>query len=133
MLDREFPGAKFILSVRRDADEWYDSVVRFFTNLIGKGHLPTPDDLAQFTYRHKGWLLEAGKLVYDISTQEPFEKSRLIRAYESHNDAVAEYFRHRPQSLLTVNLAEADAAERIMTFLEMPYDGQTMPHLNRSR
>ena len=48
------------------------------------------------------------------------------------NAAVAEYFRHRPEALLTVNLADADAAERIMTFLGMPYDGRAMPHLNRT-
>src|SRR5262249_40440283 len=108
VLDREFPGAKFILSVRNDANEWYGSVVRFFTNMIGKGRLPTADDLREFPYRYEGWLLEMGKLVFGVSEQEPFEKSKLVRVYLSHNRAVAEYFRHRPQSLLTVNLADAD-------------------------
>ena len=31
-LDQPFPGSKFILSVRRDAEEWYGSLTRFATS-----------------------------------------------------------------------------------------------------
>jgi len=44
-----------------------------------------------------------------------------------------QYLRHRPEFLLTVNVAAADAAERIMAFVQIPYRGETMPHLNRMR
>ena len=132
-LDREFPGAKFILSVRSDADEWYGSLIRYFTNLIGKGRLPIADDLKEFPYPYKGWMFEAAMLIAATAEQELFDKSKWIRFYESHNAAVWEYFRHRPQSLLTIDLADRDAAERLMNFLGLPYDGQAMPHLNRTK
>jgi hypothetical protein len=132
-LDRAFPDAKFILSVRSDANEWHGSLVRFFTNMIGKGRVPIADDLKEFPYRYQGWLFDAAKLVFDISEAAPFDKTKLIRVYESHNAAVTEYFRHRSESLLTVNLADASTAKKIMTFLQLPYDGQPMPYLNRTR
>jgi hypothetical protein len=31
-----------------------------------------------------------------------------------------------------VNLADADAAEKIMNFLDIPYNDEIMPHLNRT-
>jgi Sulfotransferase domain len=131
-LDQAFPGSKFIMSVRRDAEEWYGSLTRFATQLINKGRLPTADDLKEFPYHHKGWAFESAKLIYDVSEDDLFNRARFMKAYESHIDSVTEYFRHRPESLLRINVAAADAVERIMAFLEMPYRGETMPHLNRT-
>ncbi|HEY2526820.1 MAG TPA: sulfotransferase [Xanthobacteraceae bacterium] len=131
-LDEAFPTAKFILSVRDSAEQWYHSLTRFHARLIGKGRLPTANDLKDCPYRHKGWLFEAMQLIYGVSEKEPYEKSRLIAQYEGHNRAVADYFRLRPESLLTLNLAETDAAAKIMSFLKLPFTGETMPHLNRS-
>jgi hypothetical protein len=45
-LDAAFPGSKFILSVRNDADQWCDSLIRFHAKLIGKGRTPTAQDPA---------------------------------------------------------------------------------------
>ncbi len=131
-LDSAFPGAKFIHSVRDDAAQWYRSITRFHTNIGEKDRLPTADDLKEYPYRYKGWLFEAMQLIYGTPEQEPYDKARLTAAYEGHNRAIAEYFRHRPESLLTINAADARAAEKILHFLGMAYTGQTMPHLNRS-
>jgi Sulfotransferase domain len=131
-LDEAFPTAKFILSVRDNAEQWYRSLTRFHAQLIGKGRLPTANDLKDCPYRYRGWLFEAMQLIYGISEKEPYEKVRLIAQYDSHNRSVADYFRLRPEALLTLNLSETDAATKIMTFLELPFTGETMPHLNRS-
>jgi hypothetical protein len=131
-LDETFHGAKFILSVRDDAEQWYRSLTRFHANVIGKGHLPTAADLKECPYRHRGYLFEAMRVIYGISAEEPYEKSRLIAQYENHNRAVADYFRQRPDSLLTLNLSRENAAAKIMNFLKLPYSGELMPHLNRS-
>jgi Sulfotransferase domain len=131
-LDQAFPGSKFILSVRNDAEQWYHSLTGYHEMVIGKGRRPTADDLKDCPYRYKGWLFEVMQLIYGVSEQAPYEKSLLITQYENHNRTVAEYFRSRPESLLIVNLEEENAAERIMDFLSLPYAGETMPHLNRS-
>lgn len=132
-LDQAYPGSKFILSVRHDAEEWYGSLTRFATKLVGKGRLPTGEDLKAFSYHQAGWVLEAAKLIYDVCERDPFKKAPLIKAYERHIDMVTHYFRHRRESLLTINVAAADAAERITAFLQRPYRGEIMPHLNRTR
>jgi hypothetical protein len=131
-LDSAYPGAQFILSVRDDPDQWYNSFIRFYIKLIGKGRLPTATDLKEFTYRYKGWIFEVLQLIYGISEHDPFERLPLTRTYELHNETVRYYFEHRPQSLLTINISDPCAAKKIMTFIGLPFRGEIMPHLNRS-
>jgi len=131
-LDMAFPGSKFVLSVRDSAEQWYASLLRFNTLIVGKGRLPTGDDLKEFSYRHRGWVLEAAQLIYGVSEEDPFNKSRLMAAYENHNYAVQQYFRYRPKTLIVVNLADDGAARKMCEFLGLSYAGQSMPHLNPS-
>ena len=103
-LDQALSGSKSpILSVRHDAEEWYGSLTRFATKLVGKGRLPTGDDLKAFSYHQAGWVLEAAKLIYDVCERDPFKKAPLIKAYEHHIDMVTHYFRHRRRSLASHN------------------------------
>jgi hypothetical protein len=130
-LDQAFPDAKFILSVRDDAEQWYRSLTRYHTKILGKGCLPTADDLKKFIYIYEGWIFDSMQLIYGISEDDPYPKTQLIAQYEAHNRTVADYFRTRPEALLTVDLSDPRAAASIMTFLELPYSGETMPHLNQ--
>lgn len=132
-MDTAFPGSKFILSVRDDPEQWYVSLTRFHTKLLGRGRLPTAADLREFPYRYKGWILESLILVYGVAEDEPYRKDILINAYERHNAAVKKYFTHCSASLLVVNVAEPDTAQRIIEFVGLPYQGEQIPHLNRSR
>jgi Sulfotransferase domain len=131
-MDAAFPGSKFVLSVRDDPEQWYRSLTRFHTKLIGKGRLPTAEDLKDFPYRYKGWILEALCLVYGVSETDPYEKDRLIAAYQNHNRTVEEFFRLREDSFLKINLSSVRAARTVAEFLDIPYQGQKMPHSNRS-
>lgn len=131
-MDAAFPGSKFILSVRDDAEQWYTSLTRFHTALIGKGRLPTAEDLKDFPYRYKGWMFEVQTLVYGVSETKPYEKDRLIAAYDDHNRTIEEYFRYREDCFLKVNLSDAGVAQAIPKFLGVPSSGRGMPHLNRS-
>jgi hypothetical protein len=131
-MDMTFPNSKFILSVRDNSEQWYRSLTRFHTKIIGKGTLPTVDDLGECLYRYKGWMLEAFRLAYDVSDEEPYAKEKVIRAYERHNDEVKRYFRYRKESLLVVKVSDESAARQIMEFVGLQYRGEQMPHLNRS-
>ncbi|HEY5073294.1 MAG TPA: sulfotransferase [Pyrinomonadaceae bacterium] len=131
-MDMAFPNSKFILSVRDDGEQWFGSLIRFHTKLIGKGRLPTAEDLRVFPYRYAGWILEALKLVYGVTDEEPYRKETLITAYERHNDEVKRYFRYRSESLLVINISDKGAAERIIEFVGLDYHDELMPHLNRS-
>ena len=131
-LDQAFPGAKFILTTRDDAEQWYRSLTRFHTKLVGKGRLPSPEDLKACSYRRKGWILEALQLVYGVSERDPYNKQRLIAAYEQHNRSVADYFKGRDASLVTINLAHRDVPRQLAGFLGVSCGDEPMPHLNQS-
>lgn len=131
-MDMAFPGSKFILSVRDNPDRWCDSLIRFHTKLIGKGRLPTAQDLREYPYAWPGWLLQAMQLMYDVDEDDPYDRFQLIDSYDRHIYNVQRYFKKRPDALLTINVGDDDAAERLLAFVGVPQSDATMPRLNRS-
>jgi hypothetical protein len=136
-LDQAYPGSKFILSVRDSAEQWFDSFVRFQTQLLGLDHPPTAQDLAAFEYRRearrRGELWRRHQLIYGADEKHLYDPALYQNHYERHNDDIRLYFRHRPADLLELNLARPDSMERLCRFLEVPYSGQPMPRENVSR
>ena len=132
VLDSCFPHAKFILSVRGSADEWYNSLIRFHTKIVGKGRIPTPKDLKEFPYRQKGWLWDNMRIVYEIDENTLYDAALYKRHYDQHNDAVREYFRNRPDDLLEINLRHACAEQQLGAFLGVADSDGLLPHLNRT-
>jgi hypothetical protein len=132
-LDHAFPGAKFILTVRNSPDEWFDSLTRFHTQLIGKNRLPTADDLKAFPYNGEGWMWHAHALIFGVDEDSLYDRPTYIRHYQRRRRAVEEYFGHRPGDLLVLNVADPDAMEKLAQFLGRDARGCSMPHLNKSR
>jgi hypothetical protein len=134
IMDYVFPDSKFILTVRDDAEAWYESTTRFLTQVIGKDRLPTAEDLQEFPYRGhlKGWIWRAYELIFSIDESTLFDRKLFIRAYEDHNKRVCEYFRYRQDDLLVLNLSDPDSVGRLCAFLGVDSSGVAMPHLNRS-
>jgi hypothetical protein len=131
-LDQKFPGSKFILTVRDSPEQWYESLTRFHAVLFGHGRIPTLDDLKAATHIYPGFVFEANRLLYNTPPDEPYNKDQLIASYNAHNDAVLEYFRHRPGDLLVLNVAEPDAYDRLCKFLGKPCTGEKFPWENRT-
>lgn len=132
-MDEAFPNSKFILTVRDNADEWYESMVRFHSWIVGKERIPTAEDLRQFNFHYPGYVLDALKLVFGADEADIYNRDLYIRWYEEHNKKIIEYFEGRPDDLLVLNVGEPDAMERLLVFLGYPYTGQKMPHLNASK
>lgn len=133
VMDEAYPGSKFILTVRNNADEWYESLVRFHSKIVGRGRIPTADDLRQFNYRYPGYMLDVLRLSYGAEESALYNRDVYIQYYEDHNNQVIEHFKARPDDLLVLNIGEPDAMERLIRFLGYPYTGQKMPHLNVSK
>jgi hypothetical protein len=129
VLDYAFPNSKFILTVRNSTDEWYRSLTTFHTNLIGKGRLPTAEDLKASPILYDGWLWSTLHLIGGVDEADPYNRERWTRLYEEHNANILSYFRYRPESLLVLNLAEASAMSRLCAFLGVPDNGMSMPHI----
>lgn len=131
-MDAAFPGSKFVLTVRSSPEEWYESMIRFQTKRIGKGRLPTVEDLKADDYVAKGWAWRNRELIYGHREDELWDETIYKSHYVRHNERVREYFRHRPADLLVLNLAEEESMRRLCDFLGRPWSGQQMPRLNRS-
>lgn len=133
VLDHAYPGAKFILTIRDSADEWFDSLLRFHTKLIGKQRVPTADDLCEYEYLGQGWLWHAHQLLFNVDESNLYARDHYVEQYERHNRQVLDYFRHRPGDLLVLNVGERDAMRALCEFLGVENDGRQMPHLNNSQ
>ncbi|MER9743949.1 sulfotransferase [Mesorhizobium sp. M0187] len=129
-LDIAFPGAKFILTVRDSADQWYKSVTTFHSHLIGVDRQPTPADLKQFGYHEPGWLWRQQLYVYGINEASLYDPEIYKAHYLKHNADVIEHFNGRPHSLLVLNLSRDTAAAELARFLGIGQLGMTIPHLN---
>lgn len=134
VLDHEFPGSKFILTVRDDPEQWYNSLVKFHSKKWGReGRIPTREDLQQATYLEKGRPWKANRLSYDTPEDDPYRKEILIQHYIDHNNSVKEYFRHRPDDLLVLNVAGKNAYQKLCDFLGMKPVGKTFPWKNKTK
>jgi hypothetical protein len=116
-LDAAFPGSKFILTVRENADIWYRSLTTFHAKIFGGGKIPTEDDLARANYRFQGWALCAMQAISAFPEGDPYNKECLVQAYDLHNARVQEYFRNRPTDLLKISLAAEGSFQQFCDFL----------------
>jgi hypothetical protein len=131
-LDQRFPGSKFVLTVRDSPEQWYDSLTRFHAALLGRHRLPTAADLKAARYVRPGWAYDVWRLVYGTPDDDLYNKERLVTSYLEHNRTVEEYFRHRPEDLFILNVAQPDAYDRLCRFLGKPCPGREFPRENRT-
>jgi len=137
-MDQAFPGSKFILTVRDSDEQWYASMIRFHTMRLrertGENRLPSARDLQEDPYIYPGYLWRLRQLVGRASEHDDlYDKTMLIRNYNEHNRRIQDYFRHRPNDLLVLNVGESSAMERLCRFLGRPFIGQLMPKRNESK
>ena len=132
-LDHAFPGAKFILTIRNNSDEWYRSLIRFHGKLLGVDRIPTPNDLKNFVYHGKGYLWHVQRYVLGVDETNLYDENIYKKNYENHNSQIKEYFRYRKDDLLVINLSDPTAMQTLCSFLDIKFTGQEMPHLNSSQ
>lgn len=123
-LDVAFPGSKFILTIRDDAEQWYLSITRFHAKKFGKyGKIPTVEDLKKASYVRRGFSYNT-VLLHGTPDSDPYNKAIMTAHYEKYNRDVMAYFKGRPDDLLVLNLSEEDAYQKFVDFLgvESPYD-----------
>jgi hypothetical protein len=109
LLDAQYPGSKFILTVR-PLDDWLDSRRRHVENNQAKR--------AQGAYH--GTFLEV-----DIDGW--------IAEYEAHHARVWQYFAGRPHQLLVVDVTANPAWGPLCEFLGQPEPAEPFPWANRYR
>ncbi|WP_310993577.1 sulfotransferase family protein [Aequorivita marina] len=131
-MDKAFPNSKFILTVRDSSDQWYNSVLKHVTRKSGKnGQLPTKEDLKN-SNPPRGNRWRNNRLVAITPEDKLYDKDLLIKHYENYNKTVKDYFRHRPDDLLILNVAENGAYKKLCDFLGKETDKADFPWKNKN-
>lgn len=118
--DREYPGSKFILTVR-DTENWLRSCETHWAkdpNLRRRA-----DDEVRTRLR---LLLRAAVYgSYDFSAE------RFRWVYQQHVSNVLDYFKDRPEDLLVLDVSGGEGYEKLAPFLGRPVPAEPFPQKNR--
>jgi hypothetical protein len=109
-LDRRYAEARFILTIRKDARTWFQSLLRH------------AEELGQS---------ETRRLVYGHAMPHGREEEH-ADIYEAHNRNVRRHFRGRPWRLLEVCWETGSGWQELCAFLGKEVPPSRFPHENRS-
>ena len=134
VLDHEFKSAKFILTVRRDAEQWYDSLVTFHGKRFGmNGRIPpSAEDLKSATYISKGLPYEIHKILYNTPDSNPYHKAYFIDYYNTYVNSVKDYFRHKSEKLILIDISVKEDYFRLCDFLKQKPLLKEFPWINKT-
>lgn len=111
ILDKIYPTAKFILTVR-EIESWLESCrVHFRTKLH-------PTELQLWNRR----------MVYG---SERYDNRTFRRVYRQHKQRVINYFADRPGKLLVLDVCGGEGYEKLCPFIGVPVLDAPFPHYNR--
>ena len=103
-LDQRFPGSKFILTVRKSSSIHASSS---WEHGVRRGTRRGP-------------------------AEDEYTRDK-IHTYESHNKAVLDYFKDRPEDLLVICWEKGDGWEELCGFLDLPQPNLPIPRSNSGR
>lgn len=114
-LDRLFPRAQFILTVRHEG-EWLDSCRRHYARKAPR--------------QMKGWQRWNRRCVFGIHgfDEDVFRQVRLV-----HTLRVKRLFAGRHGKLLVMNVCAGDGYDVLCPFLGLPVIDESFPHRNKGR
>ena len=127
-LFNRYPNAKFILTVRDDAETWGKSRIRFLTKAL-KGDL-SYRGLMSFEYSYPNFAIDVSKA---LSWNENIDFTSLqywVQRYEQHNTEVVRFFHNKP-NFIVINVNNKSDIQRLNKFLGQE-DTPKFPHLNQT-
>ncbi|BCG64114.1 MAG: hypothetical protein methR_P1880 [Methyloprofundus sp.] len=114
-LDKEYPAAKFILTIR-DMDSWLKSCKKQFNQKSA--------DL-QSEAQHA--------LFFDLYGTTVFDEDKFKQGYLNFTNEVKAYFKDRPDDLLVLNVINGEGWEKLCPFLDKPTPIIPFPKSNVTR
>jgi hypothetical protein len=149
-LDAIFPESKFILTVR-PAEDWFRSMSTFTAKRYGlqAGKEITPGHVEVDDYLFPQYVLEMhtsadlalppdyrgqASAALTIDWAKLFDRDHYIACYERRNAAIRDYFKHRPEQLIEIDLTGETKIDKVAAFLGLPdaFREVPMPHENKT-
>lgn len=134
-LDKAFPNSKFILTVRDDENQWFNSLIKFHAKRFSsdKANPPTEMDLKNADYIYPGWALDMKKAFWNYPNVKLYDEDYYKKQYIDHNQDVVNYFKGRENDLLVLNVAEEKSYQKLAAFLNIEVsDKAKFPWLNKT-
>lgn len=117
-VDKQFPGAKFILTVR-DKQKWLRSCR---DHHIWPGHYIKDKLLSEFVY-----IKQILTLHHHLYGSVEFNEKTFSDYYDRHYQDVINYFRGREEDLLILDISAKDSWEKLCSFLGKSLDHEGFP------
>lgn len=114
VLDSNFKGSKFILSVRNDSDQWFLSLLNFHKKVWTNGEALNEENINKAKAVYKNYGSDFNKCVFGEVSYEP---QKYKKVYEEHNEAAKAYFKNRADDFLVLNTADETAYKKMTDFL----------------
>jgi hypothetical protein len=115
-LDKKYPGSKFILTTR-DKKTWLESMKWMFTH-------------GMVIWNWAPGIHEYHKKFYHTSR---YNKRILSRKYDDFHNEVKDYFKDRPNDLLTINIDKGIDIPIVCRFLNIPVREVSFPKTNERK
>ena len=128
-LDNAFPDSRFILTQRNDPEQWYNSILKFHSDVFNNGQRPTYESLVKSKYIYEGWAWELMKDVFIRSKEEMYEKSHFMDVYRNHIREIESYFKNKSHKLISINLTVKDDFQRLCEFLNIQTELTEFPRI----
>jgi len=122
-LYKRFKTAKFILSVRDNESEWYDSLVNHHSSIKDKSSF----------YIKGGWIRKVIKKSYGTNDDDIYNRESLTESYVRHIKDCEDFFSDKPGSLIKINVSDPNSPDMIEEFIGSNFTKKNMPHLNKRR
>lgn len=133
VLDKAFPGSKFILTVRDSEEQWYNSFVKYYSKRVGADNNEANyQQLSNNHYVSKTFRENFHIHAHNTDISDPFNKETLIDQYVKHNNFVREYFKNRDADFIEINVAQKSDLPKLLAFIgkegeltEFPWSNKT--------
>jgi hypothetical protein len=141
-LDREYPGSKFVLTLREDSEAWLRSWKRQIGESVGNERVPGIINRRSW-YRPGSWWwllrtvnsrtgregIDFQHVRIEVFGSYKFSEARCRYVYELHKRNALEYFRERPGDLLVMDVTQGHGWERLCPFLGLEVPSEAFPHV----
>ena len=135
-LQRRYPDAKFILSTRDSASEWYHSLLQFHRKLWFEDKTIVEwKDVKEVNYGTEGFVFRSILRCHNLETlpdgysKLPYDQETLEQWYNDYNSRIVKFFEGNA-TFIVVNLKDQNTTDQLKEFLGHPTSRARIGRLN---
>jgi hypothetical protein len=134
LIEQHYKNAKFILTVRDSAEQWYDSLINFHAKIWGDGkNPPTVEQLKNGSSLYPEFAYELLVRMFNTESDDIYNKEKLLMYYQNHINSVKHYFKNMPDKLIVLNVSCKEDYKKLCIFLGKPNLRDEFPWMNRAK